>query len=526
MTGTGRLHGELGPRTRRVVYGELTQAAIDAELPLTIRVDRAHLVMLAEQKLVSADAAGQLLRCMAELTADRFGPLLSRPAPRGLYLMYEGYLIERLGPDIGGVLHSGRSRNDLKATITSLRLRDWLLAFAEQATRLEAVLLSRARAYQSVLMPVYTHFQAAMPVSYGYYLLGVALAVGREIDALRTAAAGLQVCPLGAGAVAGTDLPIDPARTSRLLGFAAPAPHALDAVASRDVPLRLLGAATGLAVVLSRLATDLQLWSTAEFGFVAFPDRLVGGSSAMPQKRNAFLLEHVKAKPGQALGAWAAAASIMASTPFTNSIEVGTEAVATVWPGLRAAEDAVLLSQVLVSGARPVPDRMRERAEDGFTAATAVANRLVQHGVPFRTAHHLVGGAVSRAVQAGSTRLADFGPPGWLDELGLADLDLATLVREQVHGGGPGAFAEPYRQAATGWASRRQWHQQWRRAVTDAGAELAAAVGALSDPDPGPAPDPDPALDPDPAPDRDADPDPAPDRDPDPDQADPAADRA
>jgi len=476
MSGTGRLVGGLGPRTRRVVYGELSQAEIEAELPLMLRVDRAHVVMLAEQKLVSADAAGELLRCMDELEAERFRPLLPRPAPRGLYLMYEGYLIERLGPDVGGVLHSGRSRNDLKATITNLRLREWLLEFAEQAARLEAILLSRARAYRSVVMPIYTHFQAAMPVTYGHYLLGVAFAVGRELDALRSAAAGLQVCPLGASAVAGTDLPIDPAHTARLLGFPDTTRHALDAVASRDVPLRLLGAAAGLAVTLSRLATDLQLWSTVEFGFVAFPDRLVGGSSAMPQKRNAFLLEHVKAKPGQALGAWAGAASAMAAKPFTNSIEVGTEAMASVWHGLAAADDSVLLSQVLVSGARPVPERMAERAEGGFTTATSVANRLVQHGVPFRTAHHLVGEAVRKAIDAGSTKLAEFGPPGWLDDVGLADLDLAELVRAHVYGGGPGAFDEPHEQAVAAWASHQQWHRDWRRSLADADAELADAV--------------------------------------------------
>lgn len=250
LTGTGRLLGQLGPRTQRVVYGELTQADIDAELPLMIRVDQAHLVMLAERELISPAAAAQLLRCMEALAAARFAPLLHRPAPRGLYLMYEGYLIERLGADVGGVLQSGRSRNDLKATITNLRLRGWLLEFAAQAVRLQAVLLSRARAYQETVMPAYTHFQAAMPVTYGYYLLGVALALGREIEALRFAAAGLQSCPLGAAAVAGTDLPIDADRTARLLGFSAAAGHALDAVASRDVPLRLLAAAAGVAIVL------------------------------------------------------------------------------------------------------------------------------------------------------------------------------------------------------------------------------------------------------------------------------------
>ncbi|MEV0395254.1 argininosuccinate lyase [Polymorphospora rubra] len=462
------------------MYGELSQAELAAELPFMIRVDRAHVVMLAERNLIPVGAARQLLACMADLVEQRYRPLLSRPAPRGLYLMYEDYLIDSIGPEVGGALHTGRSRNDLKATITSMRFRQWALDFSEQATRLEGVLLSRARAYRSMVMPVYTHFQAAMPVTYGYYLLGVALAIGRELDAVQAAAEGLRVSPLGASAVAGTDLPIDAARTADLLGFATTTRHALDAVASRDVPLRILGAATGLTVTLSRLATDLQLWSTTEFGFIDFPDRLVGGSSAMPQKRNAFLLEHVKAKPGQALGSWAAAASTIASTPFTNSIEVGTEAVASIWHGLRAAEHSVLLSQVLVSGARPAAARMNECAVAGFTSATSVANRLVRHGMSFRTAHHVVGDAVRKAVAANSTILADFGPPGWLDDIGMATEDLAVLVRDHVFGGGPGAFDEAHRASVERWSTHRQWHQRWRQEEEEAVVALTDVVSAIT----------------------------------------------
>jgi argininosuccinate lyase len=480
VTGTGRLLGELGPRTRRVVYGEPSEAELEAELELMTRIDRAHLVMLAEQQLIPAAAAASLLGCIDAREAGRFSALRSRPAPRGLYLMYEGYLIERLGPDVGGVLHSGRSRNDLKATITLLRLREWLQEFAEQAVRLEAILLSRARTHAQLLMPAYTHFQAAMPVSYGYYLLGVAAAVGREIDALAAASGRLAECPLGASAVAGTDLPIDPARTARLLGFTTTTRHALDAVASRDVPLRLMASAAGLAVVLSRLAADLQLWSTVEFGFIDFPDRLVGSSSAMPQKRNAFLLEHVKAKPGHAAGAWAAAAAMMAAAPFTNSIEVGTEAMAAIWPGLDAVRQSVLLSQVLVSGAHPVPDRMRQRAEESFTGATSLANRLVRQGTPFRTAHHLVGDAVRKAVAAGSTQLADFGPPGWLDGIELSGLELPDLVSAHRYGGGPGAFAAAFSDALSRWAVHRRWHLEWHRATRGADAALRQATTRLT----------------------------------------------
>ena len=269
-TGTGRLLGELGPGTRRVVYGEPTPAELAAELALMTRVDRAHLVMLAERGLIQAQAAARLLRCIDELAAGQFSALRDRPAPRGLYLMYEGYLIERLGPEVGGVLQSGRSRNDLKATITLLRLREWLLDFAEQAVRLEAILLSRARAHRDVLMP-----PTPLP--------------GRDADQLRLLPArrgrrGRQgnrragrrerrTRPVSArGQRRGGHRPADRSGAYRAAArLHRPARHAIDAVASRDVPLRLLACAASLAVVLSRLGTDLQLWSTAEFGFIEFP---------------------------------------------------------------------------------------------------------------------------------------------------------------------------------------------------------------------------------------------------------------
>jgi len=475
----GRLTAEVGVRTRRILYGEPSPDELVAELDYLTTIDQAHLLMLAERELIPRSAARELLGCIAALRGCRFAPLAGRSAPRGQYLMYEGYLIEQLGSQTGGVLQTARSRNDLKATVTALRLRDWALRFAEQAGRLEAALLNRARRHRAVLMPIYTHYQAAMPISYGYYLLGVAEALGRDLGALRQACDGLRLCPLGAGAVAGTDLPIDPAATARLLGFAGSYPHATDAVASRDVALRLLAAAAGLAGTLSRLAADLQLWSTAEFGFLRFPDRLVGGSSAMPQKRNAFLLEHLRAKPAIAIGAWAAAAAAMSATPFTNSIEVGTEAVAAIWPGLSACEQAVLLCQPLVSAAVPDAGRMAERAEAGFTNATAVANQLVRRGIAFRTAHDQVGDAVREAIAAGSADLTGFGAAGWLDGLDPGALSAAAALTEQAYGGGPGAFADIWQGGYERWRGHRAWLDSWRAELADAAGQLAVEVAAL-----------------------------------------------
>jgi argininosuccinate lyase len=474
---TGRLVATVSRRTQRIVYGEPAPAEIADELRWTSTVDLAHVLMLLDRKLVEPAEAARLLDGIARLRAVDFRPVTGRPAPRGLYLAYEQYLIETLGADVGGRLHTGRSRNDLKATTTALRLRAELVGLAGELVRLMAVLLSRARAHRDVVMPVHTHFQAALPMTYGYYLTGVALAVGRDLAAVTAAADELRRCPLGAGAVAGTDLPIDPARTAALLGFAAPPAHALDAIASRDTPLRALAAAVVAGLTLSRLATDLQLWSTAEFGYVTFPDRLVSGSSAMPQKRNAFLLEHVKGRSAVATGAWTAAASATRSTPFSNAIEVGTEAVGSVWPGLRAVLDAVQLAQSLVSGARPVPDRMLRGARDGFVTATARANRLVLAGVPFRTAHSLVGAAVRKAVAAGRTRLTGPEPDG----CPRPDPPLADLVAAQRAGGGPGAFGDAFREARAEYGRHEAWcratRDRLRRADEELAAEVRAAIG-------------------------------------------------
>lgn len=481
MSGTGRLTRTLGARTARVVYGEPGPDDIRRELCHTSVIDLAHVVMLTECGLLPRDAAAALLRAVTALRADSFRELYDRPAPRGLYLMYESHLIERLGTDVGGKLHTGRSRNDIKATITAMRLRDDLTDLLAELLRLQAVLLSRARAHRDVVMPVYTHFQPAMPVTYGYYLAGIATALDRDVDALRHAVEEPSRCPLGAGAVSGTDLPIDPARTAELLGFDGPPLHATDAVASRDTLLRTLAAAAGAGLTLSRLATDLQLWSTQEFGFVEFPERLVGGSSAMPQKRNAFLLEHVKAKSAAAVGAWTASAAAMKSTPFTNSIEVGTEAVGGAWSALATVRDSVLLAQVLVSGARPDGPRMEQRAREGFVTATVIANRLVRQGVPFRTAHHVVGAAVREAVEAGEPELTKITLPEGLQGDVSADVPpLAELVAEHDRGGGPGACDNVVQELRERHAEHSARLARYRARLARAERALDTAVAAVT----------------------------------------------
>jgi argininosuccinate lyase len=455
--GTGRLLRGVGPTARRILFSPPPPAALARELWLLTEVDRAHLVMLAEQEIVDPARAAALLDAIALLRTEEFAPLVGRPAPRGLFLAYEGWLIETLGAETGGVLHTARSRNDLNATLHRMKLRAPFMRLADQALRLQAVLLRRARRYQEAVMPAYTHGQPAVPSSYGHYLLGVATALGRDVLGLCEAAQDIERCPLGAGAVGGTSFPIEPERPAELLGFRYPVLHSVDAVASRDLALRLLSAAAVLGVTLSRLATDLLAWS-GEAALVELDDTVVGSSSMMPQKRNPFLLEHVQGRAAAPLGALVSAATAMHAKPFTNHIAVGSEAVAPVTDALERVADAAVLARLAVAAARPRTGAMLARAEEGYTAATELANRLVRAGMAFRTAHHLVGTAVREALERDGEPLPVAAARVFAREGVACDVDgleAPAVVEASAYGGGPGPFSF----GACWWDVHRNWRE-------------------------------------------------------------------
>jgi len=479
MDDTGRIRRPLTPTARRIVFGD--PAAGPPELMLVARVDRAHLVMLAEQSLVDRAAAAAVLVEIEWLRAVGFRPLDGLEARRGRYLLYEDHLAGRLGDRTAGVLRTGRSRNDLNATVLRLRLRPPVERLLTEVLRLQAVLLGGARRHAGTVMPGYTHYQPAVPTTYGHHLGGVARAVDRDLAALASASAGLDACPLGAGTGHGSALPINPARTAALLGFERPEPHALDAVASRDVVLRLLAAAAVFGVTASRLAADLLLWTTAEFAFLALPDELVGSSSAMPQKRNPFLLEHVQGRSARAAGAFAAATTAMHATPFANSVAVGTEGCAGAVEALEATADCAALLRLVVAGATPQPAAMLARAVAGDTTATARAERLmIEDGLSFREAHRLVGRRLTTSEPAIRRSGA---PPVVAEERrnGTDGLDPVTVARAARYGGGPGAppaLEDLRRRRAAVAAGLRHRLHRWRRSEVELAAAVAAVIGS------------------------------------------------
>ena len=212
MLNTGRVRKPLAAAVRRIVFERNLGQQFQSELPFICKIDQAHVVMLAEQNFIgwsSADHAARLLRAIEALVKAEFAPLLGRVPSRGLYLLYEDYLIESAGVEAGGILQTARSRNDLGATVLKLRIRHPYLGVLQEALRLQAVLMRQALRYSSVVMPLYTNGQPAVPGSYGHYLAAVAEAVSRDIEGLVAAVADLDTSPLGAGAIAGSALPID-----------------------------------------------------------------------------------------------------------------------------------------------------------------------------------------------------------------------------------------------------------------------------------------------------------------------------
>lgn len=441
MENTGRIRKLLVPKLRRLIFAPLDERHGLDELMHITRVDQAHLIMLAECNVVPGERVARVLNAIHRLRASHFASLRGQESERGIFLLYEDFLIAAEDSSTGGVLQTARSRNDLNATVLKLRLRGPYLAMLEHLLRLIGMLLQKARKYSHVIMPLYTHGQAAMPGSYGHYLLGIAGALLRDCSSLLQSGIDLQISPLGAGALAGTSFPIQPLRTAELLGFEHGPLNSVDAVASRDWVLRLISSAAICAITLSRLATDFSQWTTAEFDFLQLPDELVGSSSAMPQKRNPFLLEHVQGRSAALTGAFVHSAAAMHATPFTNSIAVGTEAVKPAAEALQNLGEMTIIMKFMVAGAQPNQDAMLQRAIAGFTTATELANMLVREcNLDFRSAHHAVGEMVAAACAHENCSLEEAAAAYFKDHgfNGPPALHPRLVVSMLRWGGGPG----------------------------------------------------------------------------------------
>ncbi|HUF56186.1 MAG TPA: argininosuccinate lyase [Thermohalobaculum sp.] len=363
---------------------------------------RAHAAMLAETGIVSPEDARAidegLAAVLGEIESGRFR--FSR-ALEDIHMNVEARLAEIVGP-AAGRLHTARSRNDQVATDLRLWVRTRLDEADTGLTALMRALVGQAEAGADVVMPGFTHLQTAQPVTWGHHMLAYVEMFARDRGRMQDARARMNECPLGAAALAGTSFPIDRAMTARALGFDRPAANSLDAVSDRDFVLEYLAAATIAATHLSRMAEELVIWSSVQFGFVRLAEGFTTGSSIMPQKKNPDAAELVRAKVGRIAGALVALVTVMKGLPLAYSKDMQEDK-----EPLFDAADALALALAAMEGMvrtmAPVPERLRAAASAGHATATDLADWLVRTlGLPFREAHHVTGRIVRLAEERGA----------------------------------------------------------------------------------------------------------------------------
>ena len=377
-----------------------------------IRGSRAHCDMLAAQGIISGEDAAAILGALTQIEAEiEAGDFSFSRSLEDIHLNIEARLTDIIGPTAGR-LHTARSRNDQVATDFRLFVRDSLDHLAAQTTALMGVLAEQAETHAALIMPGFTHLQPAQPVTYGHHLLAYVEMLSRDRGRFADARARLNQSPLGAAALAGTSFPIDRHATSSALGFDAPTANSIDSVSARDFALEALSAMSICATHLSRLAEEIVIFASPDFGFLVLPDAFSTGSSIMPQKRNPDAAELVRAKTGRIIGALTGLFIVMKGLPLAYSKDMQEDK-----EGVFNAIDSLSLCLAAMTGMietlTPAPARMLAAAGKGFSTATDLADWLVrQADVPFRDAHHITGALVALAEKNGCD----------LAELALGDL--------------------------------------------------------------------------------------------------------
>jgi argininosuccinate lyase len=398
--------------------------------PYDLLSSMAHARVLHAAGLLTDAEAEQLGATLAAMRDDVLsGDLRPGPDDEDVHTALERVLVERLG-GLGGRLRAGRSRNDQVATDLRLYLRDAARQVAAAVVALEEALLTQAEQHVDTIAPGYTHLQRAQPVSFGHELAKHVHALGRDVDRLRDWDDRAAFSPLGAGALAGSSLPLDPQATAAELGFAAACGNSIDAVSDRDFVAELLFVVSMLAVHLSRLGEEIAVWTTTEFGFARLDDAYSTGSSIMPQKKNPDIAELARGKAGRVIGDLVAVLTTLKGLAFAYNRDLQEDK-----EPVFDAVDTVLLVLPAMSGLVATlkfdEQRMAAAAPGGHALATDVAEWLVRQRVPFREAHEIAGALVQRA-DAGGVELWDLTD----DDLASVSAHLTAPVRDVLSAAG------------------------------------------------------------------------------------------
>lgn len=410
-------------------------------LPYELQVDRAWAEALVQAGVLSESEGAQIRTALDDIDrqAQSDADSLERAEAEDVHSFVEAELVRRIGA-LGTKLHTGRSRNELIATDLRLFVKEAARATGRGVGELVQTLGRLAERSSEIPLAGQTHLQPAQPLLLAHYFLAQAEAFLRDLERLRQAFEQADACPLGSGALAGTSLPIDRQALARRLGFSRVTANSLDAVGDRDFILDYLFAASAVAIHLSRLATDMILWATPEFGWFVLPERFTTGSSLMPQKKNPDAWELIRGSSGRVVGSLTALLLMLKGLPSSYHRDLQEDK-----PPLFEAHDRILASVRVATAALAETgweeQRLRASAANPTLLATAAAEELAARGVPFRQAHQAVGRLIREAERRGSSwtelpeevyrSIVPALDPDWLRQLTVE----AVLARYEAIGG-------------------------------------------------------------------------------------------
>jgi argininosuccinate lyase len=349
--------------------------------------------MMMEQRIIEWIDGVKLLQALGKAETAK-----ATLAFEDVHISLEEGVINKTGPEIGGNLHIGKSRNDQVSTAIRMELRENLIQLMSSIVKLQEALIQLAKEHVKTVVPGYTHLQPAQPVTFAHYLLSHMDTLERSLHRLEETYRRVNFCPLGAGALATTSFPINRERVAELLGFSEVLENSIDAVGSRDFILETMAHLAITAVDISRLAEDLIVWSSSEFGIVELPDDFSSTSSIMPQKKNPEVLEVVRAKASHILGSFVTSATTLKALPSAYNLDF-QEVTPKLWESL----ESITSSLDILSGLIPhlkIAENVFNKPILSFSTSTELANMLVRkHKVPFRTAHKIVGSLVKNLIE-------------------------------------------------------------------------------------------------------------------------------
>jgi len=389
----GRLRKELHPSVIKHITEPYLYGA-KKELSHHLYIHSAHVIMLKEQGLITANEAQIISKGLSKLEKEDIYRS-SLDVGTDLYMNLETQLIKRVG-EVGGKMHIGRSRNDIYATSLRMEVRSQILATGDDLLQLIQAMLKVARNHFRTLMPGYTHWQHAQPVTLAHYLTGVTQALGRDVHRLMMAYEHTNRCPLGAAALATTGFLINRERVADLLGFDGIVENSYDAVASRDFLAESASALAILMTTLSRLVEDFIIWNTLEFSFLNMPEEFSATSSIMPQKKNPIALEHIKGRTGHVIAALVSVLTILKGTSFSHNREIAGEVATGVHNAFGLVQGCLEMLCHLFPLLSFNTELISRRTTQGFSTVTELTDLLVREkGISFRQAHHIIGRVVN-----------------------------------------------------------------------------------------------------------------------------------